>query len=303
MKQFSPAAIQSLKEALTQIYWRKKDLRSFVYYTLKNKHIISTIDWENNLKHESVSQLIDRMVERLDIYNEDLLNLFDAIMHMNDFSHLKQWDDADTKISRAVAAVNALRMHAQGYFTLKEEKDRAEQRKIAYQTMITEKLNNKQKISDLKNDFYRLSVELSPQKRGFMFEKFLIELFQFFDLDPKKSFKIVGEQIDGAFTFDNQDYLLEAKWEKDPIQSGDLYEFGGKIAGKFKSCLGLFISINGFTQESQVINSPIVKSMILMDGSDLIAILEDRISLHDMLFRKRRHASEKGEIFFPYNKF
>ena len=232
MKKFSPNAIQALKEALTNIYWRKKDLRSFVYHTLENKAIISTIDWESNYKHESASQLIDRIVLRSDIYNDDLLRLFDAVMHINDFSHLKQWDDADIKIIKATDAVATLRTHAQGYFTLKEERERAEQRKVAYQAMVSEKLNSQQKIAKLRDDFFTLSVEKNAQKRGYMFEIFLNELFCVFDLDPKKPFKIVGEQIDGAFTFDNQDYLLEAKWQKDPVHASDLYGFGGKIDGK-----------------------------------------------------------------------
>ncbi len=303
MKKFSPNAIQALKEALTHIYWRKKDLRSFVYHTVENKKIIPTIDWENNYKHESASQLVDRMVARDDIYHDDLLALFDAVMHMNDFSHLKQWDDPDSKIQKANSAVKALRTHAKGYFTLKEENERAKQRQASYQAMVDEKLSNQRKIAELKNDFFCVSVEENPQKRGYMFEKFLNELFLCFDLDPKKSFKIVGEQIDGAFTFDNQDYLLEAKWQKNLIQAGDLYDFGGKIAGKFKIALGLFISINGFSPESTKVDSPVVKSMILMDGADLIAVLENRISLKNMLFRKRRHAAEKGEIYFPFQNF
>lgn len=303
MKKFSPNAIQALKQALTHIYWRKKDLRSFVYHTVNNKAIIPTIDWENNYKHESVSQLVDRMATRLDIYNDDLLKLFDTVMHMNDFSHLQQWDDADSKIKNAVDSVNALRNHAQGYFLLKEEKEREKQRKEAYQAMLDEKLNSQQKIAELRDEFFAISIENSPQKRGYMLEKFLNDLFLAFDLDPKESFKIVGEQIDGAFTFDSQDYLLEAKWQKDTIQAGDLYKFGAKIEGKFKATLGLFISINGFSSESTQVTSPVVKSMILMDGNDLMAILDNRISLKDMLFRKRRHAAEKGEIYFPFSQF
>lgn len=285
MKHFSPNALQALKEALTHIYWRKKDLRSFVYHTVENKAMIPTIDWENNSKNESASQLIDRMVSRLDIFKDDLLRLFDAVMHMNDFTHLKQWDDADTKIKHAIQSVNALRTHAKGYFTLKEEKEREEQRKASYQTMINEKLNCQQKIAELRNDFFNLSVEQNHQKRGYLLEKFLNDLFILFDLDPKESFKITGEQIDGAFTFDNQDYLLEAKWQQDLIQAGDLYDFGGKIAGKFKIALGLFISINGFSSESIKVDSPVIKSMILMDGEDLMAVLDNRINLKDMLFR------------------
>ena len=75
MKQFSPAAIQSLKEALTHIYWRKKDLRSFIYHTIQHKSIVTTIDWENNVKNESIHTLVDRMMARQDLYYDDLLSV------------------------------------------------------------------------------------------------------------------------------------------------------------------------------------------------------------------------------------
>jgi hypothetical protein len=35
-----------------------------------------------------------------------------------------------------------------------------------------------------------------------------------------------------------------------------------------------------------------------MDGADLMAVLEDRLSLPELLRRKRRHASQTGNIFF-----
>ena len=303
MQQFSSSAIQALKEALTHIYWRKKDLRSFVYHTIENKTIVATIDWDNNAKHESASVLIDRMTQRRDLYENDLLRLFDAAMHFDDFSHLEYWDEAEKKIAQAKKAVEALRQHASGYFSLKEEKERAAERQKTHKALISERLSREQKIGELRNDFYGISTEQNAQKRGYLFERFLNELFQLFDLEPKESFRLTGEQIDGAFTFDHQDYLLESKWQQEPTQAGDLYHFGGKISGKLKVALGLFISFNGFTSESLQVDSPVVKSMILMDGADLMAVLDRRINLTDMLFRKRRHAAEKGEIFLPFTKF
>lgn len=68
MKRFSPNAILALKEALTHIYWKKQDLRSFVYHTVENKVFISTIDWDNNKKAESAGILVDRMLDRPDLY-------------------------------------------------------------------------------------------------------------------------------------------------------------------------------------------------------------------------------------------
>lgn len=78
-KKISANAILALKDALVAIYYRKKDLRQFIELTIENTAIISTIDWVDNLKYESVSQLIDRMVKRQDLYQTDLLKLVQEV--------------------------------------------------------------------------------------------------------------------------------------------------------------------------------------------------------------------------------
>lgn len=37
-----------------------------------------------------------------------------------------------------------------------------------------------------------------------------------------------------------------------------------------------------------------------MDGMDLIAVLEERISITELLTRKRREASQTGNIYLKY---
>lgn len=147
-----------------------------------------------------------------------------------------------------------------------------------------------------------IATSSDAQKRGYGLEKLLNELFTLFDLDPKASFKITGEQIDGAFTFKDDDFLLEARWVKQPINASDLYSFAGKINGKRKNTLGLFVSMDGFSNECLQTTSSDLRCLILMDGMDLNAILTDRITLDDLLYRKRRHASETGNIYLNVNK-
>ena len=74
--------------------------------------------------------------------------------------------------------------------------------------------------------------------------------------------------------------------------------FGGKIEGKLKNTLGLFISFNGFSNTALETKSPILRSIILMDGLDLTSVLDNKITLNDLLFQKRRHAAETGEILY-----
>lgn len=301
-KKLSPAALIALKEALTHIYWTKNDLRKFVEYTIKNKVIVSTIDWQGNIKFESASQLIDRMAARPDLYQEDLLRLFEEVADFTDFTHLKRWDDPDLKIQKAKEKVTALRKHVTGHIELLEGKKETEKRKAEAETRRAQTLDYQSKLNNLKDRFIEISSSTNPQNRDYAFERFLNDLFIFFDLDPKTSFKITGEQIDGAFTFDNTDYLLEAKWQQDPINAGNLYKFAGILSGKLKNTLGLYVSMGVYSSECTNVDAPGIKSMILMDGADLFAVLDNRITLPDLLYRKRRHASRTGEIYLTVDK-
>ena len=47
---------------------------------------------------------------------------------------------------------------------------------------------------------------------------------------------------------------------------------------------------------------PPVPVMILMEGSDLMAVLEGRVDLIQLLLRKRRHAAQTGEILLSIHR-
>lgn len=297
-KKITVQSLLALKDALTNVFWTKKDLKQFIELTIENPLIVSTIDWTENTKLESVSQLIDRMGKRQDMYQNDLLKLIQETGNFNDFSHLKIWDNSEDKIKKAKASVEKLRNQTKGYFDTIEELKKAEQSRATNQAKIKESITYQQKLDELKKDFFTIAVNDNHQQRGHQLEKFLKELFIFFDLDPKNSFKITGEQIDGSFTFDNTDYLMEAKWQKKQIDAQDLYGFGGKISGKLKNTLGLYISLEGYSPESTKTKSPTLNAIILMDGVDLMQVLEGRVKLTDMLYIKRRNASQTGDIFY-----
>ncbi len=298
VQKISSQALIALKDALTNVYWRKKELRQFIELTMENPYIVSTIDWQENPKYESVSQLIDRMAARQDLYQNDLLRLLQETSNIIDFSHLKYWDEKGDLTKRAKEAVAKLRAQTIGYFDTMQEINKAAEKRIENIEKVKRTISFAEKLDELKNKFLAIATGLDHQQRGFNLEKLLNELFHLFDLLPKAPFKLVGEQIDGSFTFDNDDYLLEAKWQKAQVNAGDLYKFGGKISGKLKNTLGLFISLDGYSPDCTETGSSVVKSMILMDGQDLMMVLDGRIRLNEMMFIKRRHASDTGEIYY-----
>ena len=131
LKKVSPAALIALKEALAAIYWYKKDLRSFITYTIKNTAIVATIDWQNSIKYHAASELVDRMAARPDLYHDDLLALFREVANFVDFSHLKRCEDPEQKICNAQEKVEALQTHVKGYLDLLKEKEKVAERREA----------------------------------------------------------------------------------------------------------------------------------------------------------------------------
>ena len=160
-----------------------------------------------------------------------------------------------------------------------------------------QKVTSSEVIEKLKGDLIRLT-SLKPQDRGFAFEKFLKEVFAAYNLDPRGSFRIVGEQIDGSFQIGTNVYLLEAKWHDRQIDQGELLIFHGKVEGKSSWSRGLFVSYSGFTPDGlQAYSKGRPTNIIGMDSQDLFHILNGEMSLVEAINKKARRAAETGEFF------
>jgi hypothetical protein len=297
-KAINPQAIVALKDALSTIYWYKSDLRSFLTSILGDSPILVRINWED-YKRNIVQQVIDQMTRHPDRYRQELINLMVATASMDNFAHLEHIDDGKQKAADAKRAVGALRHYTQGHEFISTERKIAEERREAHLLRLQQTSAVQARLSDLCAEYGRLMTTSDKQARGYTLEKMLKQIFDLFDLDPKASFRIVGEQIDGSFVFENTDFLFEAKWHDQLVSADALDSFASKVRRKFDA-KGLFLSVNGFSQEGVDAHSSGEKVLLLMDGSDLAAVLEGRIDLKELLSNKRRHAARTGEIYFTY---
>ena len=87
-KKISVAAIQSLKEALSLVYWYKSELRSFLSQNLSDPSVLSRLNW-NDYKRNIVATLIGHLVKNEEIYQRDLIRLMVEVCEVTDFSHLE----------------------------------------------------------------------------------------------------------------------------------------------------------------------------------------------------------------------
>lgn len=151
------------------------------------------------------------------------------------------------------------------------------------------------KIAQIKSVLVTLE-SLSPQARGYAFEKFLKDLFDVYGLAAHEPFRLRGEQIDGSFQFGGETYLVEAKWQSQAIGVAELHTFHGKIEQKAAWTRGLFVSNSGFTADGLVAFGR-GKRVICMDGLDLYETLDREIALTHILESKVRRAAETGSPF------
>lgn len=301
-KRISPAAIVALKEALQRAYWYKDDLRSFLQNCLSNKSLISSLNW-NNYKWQIVADLVDQLCSDQDRYLGDLTKLCFELTALKSFRHLEQLEGGAEKARRARESIRQLQELLTPHEEAKREADAIAERQIRFAEKLRANAAVRQRLAELNQRFFTVVSPADPQRRGYELETLMYDVFELFDLDPKASFKNIGEQIDGAFSLEGTDYLFEAKWQQEPVRADDLAVFEAKVQRKLENTLGVFLSMNGFSPEAIAAHSRARPSIILMDGADLMAVLDERVDFVTLLLRKKRCAAQTGNIYLPFCQF
>jgi hypothetical protein len=297
-QRISANAIAALKDALTAAFWFKRDLYGYAKAAVGGEpKFLLGIDWTSpdQYKRDSVNLFVDRLVRQQDDHQDPLLALMVDVAAMTEFPGLERADDPEPKIAAARAAVARLRAVVQPYERALMEQHANRERFDAAKVAAEERRATSQRLAELKTRYVEV-MTMPAQARGYALETLLHDVFDAFDLDPRASFRLTGEQIDGGLTFGGEYFLLEAKWQQDPTARDDLDVFSAKVRRRGENTLGLFIAISGFEPTAVDIHSGNRSPIVLMDGADLYAVLDDHIDLRDLLGRKRRETSMTGRV-------
>jgi hypothetical protein len=297
-RRISANAIAALKDALTAAFWFKRDLYNYAKAAVGgDPTFLSGIDWTSpdQYKRDSVNLFVDRLVRDQDDHQDLLLALLVDVAAMDDFPYLQRADDREPKIAAAREAVARLRAVVQPYERALMEQQANRERIDAAKIAAQERRATSQRLAELKSRYYEV-MAMPAQARGYALEQLLGDVFDAFDLDPRASFRVVGEQIDGGLNFGGEYFLLEAKWQQNATARDDLDVFSTKVRRRGENTLGLFIAINGFEPSAVDLHSGNRSPIVLMDGADLYAVLDKRIDLRDLLGRKRRETSMSGRV-------
>ena len=298
-KRIAPGAYEALVEALALVFWNKDPLERFLRLELRDHPELLAGLTFTGPKRQTADELIMRLAEDESRYQAVTLDLMERVASMDDFPNLRQQADRDGLIAAANFAVGELRKWTSLYSELTEARARLQTEQAEEERRAARTRSFNRGLENMKATFVSMHAETDHQERGREFQDLLNGLFSLFDLNPRRNFVLAAEEIDGAFTFNTDDYLLEAKWEKTSASRSDVDVLDAKVRRKGKNTLGLFVAVAGFSKPAIEAHSNTGGSLIFMDGADLMAVLEGGIALTDLLEAKRRHLSETGlPLFF-----
>lgn len=298
MKAFSKRQLDLIIETAVSVMWTKKEVLNFLEECNVSESVVSKLQFQG-IEELTKRQILRTVFEELSMQPDKGTPQFKLmaaqLVNWQSFNprHFAPFGNLD--IDQAERSINALR---QALGLPANTHDRVTDQKVG-QEVIKPNFNQ---LPDILNEFVDLanlgSGTLTPQARGLRFESLLNSLFLFCGIPSEGPFRVNGMQIDGAFKFDNHHYLLEAKWTHSSESAESLLFFSQKVGANMDG-RGLFISINGFTDPSILaLTAAQIRDVILMDGQDVFAILEERITLSHCLEEKIRAAQTRGALYF-----
>jgi hypothetical protein len=113
-----------------------------------------------------------------------------------------------------------------------------------------------------------------------------------------------SEQIDGAFKLEGWHYIVECRWRKKLSDIRELDGLSGQIARSGRQTMGVFLSINGWSDNVvPLLKQNPDKGIILMDGYDLRTVLAGQVDLRDFLLAKVAKLNLYTEPYYSVAKY
>jgi hypothetical protein len=118
--------------------------------------------------------------------------------------------------------------------------------------------------------FDHVTAEGEPHERGFLLHDLLNRLFLLHGITVIRAFQRNdgGKQIDAAFEMDGWHYLVECRWRAKLANIRELDGLSGQVARSGRQTMGLFLSINGWSENVvPLLKQNPEKSILLMEGN------------------------------------
>ncbi|QDN79467.1 restriction endonuclease [Streptomyces sp. S1A1-7] len=151
------------------------------------------------------------------------------------------------------------------------------------------------------DEFTALQKEVNPQRRGVAFERFLLRLVRASGLHAELNAPIsLPRQTDLVASYGTQSYLIEAKWEKNPVSVEVVDSVESRLRRTHPSVVGVIISMSGFSSSciEEVVRKRGDRAIVLLDRNDIAAAVEEPVKLRWILRTKHQRLVRSANVWF-----
>jgi len=246
-------------------------------------------------KREAAASIFDELARR-GREREIVRNLIDLSAEWDGF-HLAQDEFKARAVVQKARELRGILIEADARERIEYERRLKE---IAEQRRRDKEVEFRRESDLLLAQFDSATSGSNPQQRGYFLQDLLSRLFLLHQIPVVRSFlrNEGGEQIDGAFQMDNWHYIVECRWRTKLADIRDLDGLLGQIGRSGKQTMGLFLSINGWSEHViPLLKQNVGKNIVLMDGYDLRTVLCRHVELKRLLKEKLLALNLEAEPF------
>lgn len=156
--------------------------------------------------------------------------------------------------------------------------------------------NQWRKRRSLVEEFSLLSL-WEPIPRGRGFQKWFARLVESQGWTQEEGVKTKSEEMDVIINIGRDYYMIECKWERDPIEAGAIRELHGKLA-KRAGMNGIVVSMSGFTSgaEKEVVDFAHSELILLFGPGDVQSIIDGKVTFAELLNTKYEALIKRGKV-------
>lgn len=293
--------IQSTREALRLVFWRKRTLSEFLRAQGISSGYLASLNSEEMTKARFLSDLFFDLEHKLGLPKRDaiVLSMARELADMETFPDLQNWVDSEQKIAAAKRAVAELRRILEKVSPASAARAGCDSEMKCDQRDKRRKWNGE--LSSFEAELLELQKRAGEQRAGYDFELWFYRFAEVNDIDVRPGYKDqAGRQVDGAIFVHGDVYLVELKLRREQTGSEDIDTFLAKVNSKADNTMGIMISVNGYNQNAIRSASYAKTPVLLMDGSHFFnCIFRDKLSLLETIDRVRQHAAQTGCAYLP----
>lgn len=309
---FHPDLFAALVEAVPVLNRTKADVVTFFRGCGVDAAVWSEIEEQFNLnpkfsKYHATRQVLGILNEGQDSTLGQRRQVIHRVTEWEDFSLC--WPSDQLKAEGAVAKVRKMVDRKDSFTRMKQAKESEARSHREERDKELAALAAKQAaLSDVRQQLGHLFSESDPHRRGKALERVLNDLFKTSGISLRDAFErkkldssTVLEQVDGSISLDNTIFLVEMKWWKKKLGTGEVSQHLVSLYSRAEAG-GIFISSMGFTEPAVDLFRTALqtKVVVLVELREIVEALDRNYPI-DQLLRKKVEAAtlDKNPLTFP----